>query len=153
MVEVPADFAETSGLGEGDKWVLSPRETRMLKAAIAWGSGRGIRVLCEPKLLLTDNKTGFFKISKQDLTIRATPRIAPEGGAILLRVEAQATKSRTVPTIFGDKPMPLAVLNTKSSETTESIPEGSTLLMRTVQSKTENETRDVFILVNAAILK
>ena len=153
ILDVPHDFAESTGLGEGEKWILTAREVRMLKATIARDKGHGITVISEPSLLLTDNNTGIFTTKNQDITIRATPRIAPKGDSILLKVEAQSAKSRTEPLFNGEKTIPVAVMNTQVTQTTESIPEGCTLLVRAIRSKTENEIRDVFVLVTSNIIK
>ena len=158
VLEVPADFAKDVGLGEGDQWVLTPREVTMLSLAIRREKQTGgIDVLSRPQLTLTDNQTGFFEVltGPQSFVIRATPRISPKGDSISMRVETQSTKLGTITVIRDEntsKPMPLRAMDTQALETTESVPVGSTLVIRCARWKSDKETRDVVIIITPTVV-
>ena len=63
VVEVPLGFAEDAGLGDGDKWVLTARETKMLVAAIH--REKSAKKKSEPKMIVTDNKLAFFRCGSE----------------------------------------------------------------------------------------
>ncbi len=150
IMRAPAGFAEEVGLGEAGeaKWVLTPREVRMLTAAIRGAKEHGgIDVLSRPQLMLTDNQTGFFQVGQQPapgpgptavtdgLVTRVTPRISPDGGSVLLRVETQFSKVNPAPVVLGDGAQ-APVIDTQAIQTTESVPNGGTLVVRGARSKT-----------------
>ena len=159
VLEASGDFAKDVGLGEGDKWVLTPRESAMLSIAIRREKqSGGIDVLSRPQLVLTDNQTGFFEVFSglESFVVRATPRISPKGGSILMRVESEFTKATAVPVILGDqtsKPVPLIAHDTQTNEVTESVPTGNTLLIRAVLRKSQNkEARGIFLIMTPTVI-
>lgn len=159
VFEAPAEFAKDIGLGEGDKWVLTPREAAMFSVAMRREKQDGkVDVLSRPHLHLTDNQTGFFEVFNglESFVIRATPRISPKGDSILLRVESEFTKAHAVPVTLGDpssKPVPLIAHDTQSSQVTEGVPTGNTLLVRAVLRKSQNkELRGLFLVMTPTVV-
>lgn len=159
VLDAPADFAKDVGLGEGDKWVLTPRESAMLSAAIRREKqSGGIDVLSRPQLLLTDNQTGFYEVFSglESVAIRTTPRISPKGESILMRVASQFTKAQAVPVTIGDpasKPVPLIEHSSQSTEATESVPTGNTLVIKAVLHKSKDkEVRGIYLILTPTVV-
>ena len=129
VLEAPAGFAEDTGLGEGAEanWVLTPREVRMLTAAIRSGKERlGIDILSRPQLVVADNTTGVVQIGStgaDSLTARLTPRIGSDG-TVLLRVESEVKRTSR------------GKVETETVQATGKIADGGTLVMRGARTKT-----------------
>lgn len=98
VIQVPESFIEASGLNIGAKpgttvWTLSAREAHMLDHVIRAEKAKGtngIDILSRPQLQVLDNQTGYVQVGQEEtgVTLRAKPRVAPDGG-VLLRVEAK----------------------------------------------------------------
>ncbi len=114
FVRVPAPFVSELGLGADSGCVLTPREGRLLAAALKHAPGQ--EVLARPQLLLTDNQQGFFQTA--GLVTRVVPRLAPDGKTILLRAEAQLSQTHGTST------------DTQSAHATVSVPVGGALVMQ-----------------------
>ena len=157
IVEAPADFAKDSGLGDGDKWVLTPREARMLTAAIRREKEKGrMDVLSRPMLHLTDNRTGMVQIGNESeyYSILTTLRLSPKGDSVSLKIEAQFTKAKAGSTAPGDTVTPVAYKGIDSTECAESIPTGGTLVVRCARREPGKDAKDIFlIMVPAAVEK
>ena len=130
VLEAPAGFAEDTGLGEGAEanWVLTPREVRMLRAAIRYGKARldEVDVLSRPQLIVADNTTGVVQIGGTEadsLTARVAPRIGSDG-TVLLRVETEVKRTSKGKT------------EAETVQATGKIAEGGTLVMRGPRTKT-----------------
>ena len=150
IVEAPADFAKDSGLGDGDKWVLTPREARMLTAAIRREKEKGrMDVLSRPILHLTDNRTGFMQIGNEGeyYSIHTTPQLSPKGDSVSLKIQAQFTKAKAGSTAPGETVTPVAYKGIDSTECAESIPTGGTLVVRCVRRESGKEARDIFLIM------
>ncbi len=138
IFEAPANFADDVGLGDGQRWVLTPREAKMLAASIHSRHGKEVDIVSRPQLLLTENQQGFFQASDGDSAhvVRITPRIMPDGASHLLRFEAEQAK-QTLP----------GVQNTTAISTTETLPISNTLFLRGGCTKVGDKMRCVFYVV------
>lgn len=138
ILDGPAGFAEETGLGTAAeaKWALTPREARMLTAAI--GKAKDQTVVSKPEMVVMDNQTGFFQIADGPaaFTARVTPRVAPDGKSVLLRVETQISK-----------PADGRGTDTTSVQTTESIPTGGTLVIRGPRTKSADGSREILVVL------
>lgn len=141
VLEAPGGFAEDTGLGEGAEanWVLTPREVRMLTAAIRSGKERlGIDILSRPQLMVADNKTGVVRIGGTEadgLTARVTPRIGSDG-AVLLRVETEVKRTSK------------GKAEEETVQATGKVANGGTLVMRGARTKTaDGGTRETLVIV------
>jgi type II secretory pathway component GspD/PulD (secretin) len=126
FLEVPVGFAAETGLAEGDegRWVLTPREMRMLTAAMRRTKERGeLDVLSRPQLLVLNNQTGTVEIGGPKLVAHVTPRIGTDG-AVTLRLEAE--------------------VRDQTARATESVPDGGTLVLRS--PRTRGTTTEVLIV-------
>ena len=140
MLEAPDGFAKDTGLGEAAEtnWVLTPREVRMLLAAIRFGKVQlGIDILANPQLMVADNQTGVVQIGSaaDGLTARVTPRIG-SNGTVLLRVETEVKRTT----------------NGKAEEhtlkATAKVANGGTLVMRGARTKTaDGGMRETLVIV------
>ena len=106
LLETVDGFAEKVGLGAAGEtsWVLTPREVRMLGAAIRTAKQqKELEILSQPRLILADNQTGTVQTGGpggeiRTLSARLTPRIMPDG-SVLLNVETEfkrATQEWTI---------------------------------------------------------
>jgi general secretion pathway protein D len=139
VLEAPGGFAEDIGLGEAAEanWVLTPREARMLTAAIRSGQAqREVDVLSRPQVMVADNQYGVVQIGVTEaasLTARVTPRIMPDS-TVLLRVETEVKRT-----------------SRKAEETVQAtvkVADGGTLVMRGARTKTaDGGTREMLVLV------
>ncbi len=138
ILEAPANFADDIGLGDGYRWVLTPREAKMLAASIHSRHGKEVDILSRPQLLLTENQQGFFQAGSSDAAhvVRITPRIMPDGASHMLRFEAEHAK-QTMP----------GVQNTTAISTTETVPVSNTLFLRGGCTKVGDKVRGVFYIV------
>jgi len=129
VLEAPGGFAEDTGLGEGAEanWVLTPREVRMLTAAIRSGKARlEVDVLSRPQLMAADNTTGVVQIGGTEadsLTARVAPRIGSDG-TVLLRVETEVKRTSK------------GKSEAETVQATGKIADGGTLVMRGARTKT-----------------
>lgn len=137
IFEAPTTFADDIGLGDGHRWVLTPREAKMLAASIDGRHGKHVEILSRPRLLLTDNQQGFIQVGGSDAehVIRITPRITSDGVSSLLRIETQYTK-QTPP-----------VMNTTTISTTETVPVGGSIVLRGACPKTGDSARSIFYIM------
>jgi hypothetical protein len=105
-METVDGFAEKVGLGAAGEtsWVLTPREVRMLTAAIRTAKQqKEVVILSEPRLVVADNQTGTVQTGGTAEEVRRfnallTARIMPDG-SVLLNVETafkRATDERTI---------------------------------------------------------
>lgn len=150
IVEAPADFAKDSGLGDGDKWVLTPREARMLTTAIRREKEKGrMGVLSRPVMHLTDNQTRFMQIGDEGeyYTIHTTPHLSPKGDSVSLKIQAQFTKAKPGSTPPGETVTPVAYKGIDSTECAESVPTGGTLVVRCARRESGKEARDIFLIM------
>lgn len=96
VLEAPVGFAEDIGLCEEKETncVLTPRETRMLTAALRLGKGQnGVEVLSEPQVTVPNNNTADFRAGNTEadkVTARLTPRIESDGN-VKLGIDVQRT--------------------------------------------------------------
>lgn len=137
FMEVPAGFVEDIGLGEESetKWVLTPREVRMLTAAIRTAKAKGdIDVLSRPQVQVINNQTGFVEVGGGADTLKAhvTPRVLPEG--VQLRVDTQIKKVKGT--------------GAQAIRAMETVPNDATLVMRGARTKTtDGVAREVLVVV------
>jgi type II secretory pathway component GspD/PulD (secretin) len=151
VMRVPAGFAEDAGLGEGNetKWVLTPREARMLAAAVRREKERGqLEVLSRPTLTVADNQTGFVQTGDgtTGLTARLTPRVAADGGSVAVRVETQVAAANPTPVLLGDG-VRVRAFDAQTIQAVESVPNGGTLVVRGPRSKTADGGATEVLLV------
>jgi RNA polymerase sigma factor (sigma-70 family) len=146
VLEAPAGFAEDTGLGEGAEtsWMLTPREVRMLTAAIRSGKVRNeVDVLSRPQLMVADNKTGVVQVGGTEtvsLTARVSPRIGSDG-TVLLRVETEVKRPSK------------GKADEETVQATGKIPDGGTLVMRGGRTKTaEGGTREALVIVTVNLV-
>ena len=139
VLEVPAGFAEEIGLGEGDNWVLTPREVRMLSAAVRREKKDGrIDILSQPQLAVADNQRGFVQVGSgtPSMIARITPRVTPDSKSVMLRLEVEFSKSADT-----------GVSNAQNITTTEMVPNGGALVLVSASSKISNGgTRTLFFV-------
>jgi type II secretory pathway component GspD/PulD (secretin) len=139
IMQVPAGFAEDVGLGEGDTWVLTSREARMLTAAIRREQKDGdIDILSRPQLTVANNQLGIVRVGSDTAgtMCRITPRITPDDRSVLLRLEMGI-----------NKPAGTLASDVQSIQTTAVIPNGGTLVARGARTKaSDGSTREVFML-------
>jgi type II secretory pathway component GspD/PulD (secretin) len=139
ILEVPAGFAEEIGLGEGDNWVLTPREVRMLSAAVRREKKDGrIDILSQPQLAVADNQRGFVQVGSGTPSMigRITPRVTPDSKSVMLRLELEFSKSAGT-----------GVSNAQNITTTEMVPNGGALVLRGASSKTpDGGTRALYFV-------
>jgi type II secretory pathway component GspD/PulD (secretin) len=142
LVRVPAGFAEEMGLGNAKKRVLTPREVRKLHTAIRRQESEGhVDLLSRPELLTTDNQSAQVRIGSDQSGVAATitPRVSP-GGAILLRVEAQLKETAGQET------------TTQAVETTETVRDGGTLVVRGMHAKDGGGDTEVLTVLTAKLV-
>lgn len=157
VVEVPGGFAEDAGLGEGEKWSLTRRETNMLTAAIRKESGK--EILSRPQLMTLNNQTGYVAIGGDDgrtattdaegnarppvryrtgaITAKVTPQVSPEG-AVRVRLETHLAKCEK------------AVTNVQSVETADEVPGDGALVVRIARSTAADGGARETLLILAA---
>lgn len=145
-IEAPAGFIEGVGLAESDEssWSLTPLEARMLLAAVDSAQARQeVEILSRPRMILTDNQTGFMQIGENDvqsgksLTTRVTPRIGSDG-TLLLRVETQVIQALQ------------GKIDNQSNQATEKVVDGGTMVMRGARTKgADGKTREKLFIVTA----
>lgn len=146
VLEAPAGFAEETGLGEGAEasWVLTPREVRMLNAAIRAGKEHRVDILSRPQLLVEDNKTGDIQVGGAEsdkLTVRVVPRIGSDG-TVLLQVDTEVTRA--------DK----GKAGEQANHATGKVLDGGTLVMRGARTKTaDGGTRETIVILSAHIVR
>lgn len=137
IMNAPSGFEEDVGLGDGDSWVLTPRETRMLTAAIR--KDKNLEILSRPMFIVADNQTGFVQVGNGTaVTSRFTPRITPDGDSIMVRVEASFAK-------------PTGANNTEiqNAQTTVKVLSGGIVVIRCPRSKlSDGGTREVLMLLS-----
>ncbi|MBN9122670.1 MAG: hypothetical protein J0I06_26575 [Planctomycetes bacterium] len=157
VLKVSDGFVAECGLDVGaapgaTSWTLSPREARMLTAIVRGAKARGeCEVLSRPTLQVGDNQTGFVQIGQNPplvaaggekpahapfgITLRATPRVTPEG-KLRLRTEAQITETAPVAltTTVPGLPFPVtqvvATFNTQSLQAITELKDGETFAAR-----------------------
>lgn len=140
VLEVPAGFAEDTGLGEAAEtgWVLTPREARMLTAAVRSGQKRDeVDVLARPMLVVADNTTAVAKVGlagAAGLTARVTPRVEGDG-TVLLRVEAEVVRAAK------------GKAEVETLHSTVSVADGGTLVMRGARTKAADGSREMLVIV------
>jgi type II secretory pathway component GspD/PulD (secretin) len=125
LARVPAGFAEEIGLSNDRKRVLTPREVRKLNTAIRRQMSEGhVDLLSRPELMTTDNQCAAVHIgnAQTGVAVTITPRVLADS-AILLRVEAQLKETTG------------QVTTTQSVETTETVRDGGTLVVRGMDSQ------------------
>jgi len=143
MLRVPAGFTEDIGLGSDNKWVLSPRELSMFTAAMRRQKSEGhIDVLSRPELITLDNQTATVQIGNAEtgMAVNITPRISPDG-AILLRLEVQVKETSG------------QVRNVQSIETTETVRDDGTFVMRGMHSKNGAGDTEMLIVLTTHLVK
>jgi type II secretory pathway component GspD/PulD (secretin) len=142
LVRVPAGFAEDVGLGNDQKRVLSPREVSKLNTAIRRQKSEGhVDVLSRPELMTMDNQSAKVQIGSAQSGVAATitPRVSPDG-AILLRVEAQVTETSG------------QVITTRTVETTETVQDGGTLVVRGMHAKDVAGETEILTVLTAKLV-
>jgi len=142
LVRVPAGFAEDIGLSNDKKRVLTPREVSKLNTAIRRQKSEGhVDLLSRPELMTADNQRAAVQIGNAQggVAVTITPRVSPHG-AILLRVEAQLKMT------FGQ------VTTTQSVETTETVRDGGTLVVRGMDSKDVAGDSEVLTVLTAKLV-
>ncbi len=139
IAEVPAGFAQDVGLGEGDTWVLTPREARMLTAAIRREQKEGdIDILARPQLAVPENQTIPVQIVSDSAGTkgRIALRIAPNGGSVKVQLDIECIKSAGPGGSY-----------IQSFQTAAVVPNGGTQVARGTQFKTpDGRTREVYVL-------
>ena len=139
VVEVPHNFAKDVGLGEGEHWVLSARETKLLTATINREKTAVKR--SEPSLRVSDKAIAFFSGGSRDRYEAAiTPRISAAGDNFTLTIESKNTHARS------DNGT-----DTQSVIVTQSVPVGSAVVVRTAVWKSETETRELLFVVTPSM--
>jgi type II secretory pathway component GspD/PulD (secretin) len=142
LVRVPVGFAEDIGLSNDKKRVLTPREVSKLATAIRRQKSEGhVDLLSRPALLTADNQRAEVQIgnAQSGVAVTITPRVSPDG-AILLRLEAQLTMT------FGQ------VTATQSVETTETVRDGGTLVVRGMDTKDVAGDTEVLTVLTARLV-
>jgi RNA polymerase sigma factor (sigma-70 family) len=142
LVRVPAGFAEDFGLRNDKKRVLTPTEVSKLNTAIRRLKSEGhVDVLTRPELMTIDNQPATVQIgnAQSGVTATITPRVLPDG-AILLRVEAQLNETSG------------QVTTSQSYETTESLRDGGTLVIRALVSKDIAGDTEVLTVLTANLV-
>lgn len=167
VLEVADGFLETCGLTADPAkhtLVLTPREVQALNEGLRVAKEKGgVDVLSRPQLQVADNQTGFVQVGQQypvvtaggkmdfkqlGLTMRVTPRVAPDDKSVLLRAEAQHASVSTPVTLtrtalFPGTALPLMtftaapVFNTQELKTAANVPLGHTLVTRATETRTQ----------------
>jgi hypothetical protein len=139
ILDVPAGFAEDVGLGEGDTWVLTPREARILTAAIRREQKDGdIDILARPQLVVPENQTIPVQIGSDTAGNKSCValRIAPDGGSVKVQLDVECIKSAGPGGSY-----------IQSFQTKAIVPNGDTQVARGTQFKTpDGRTREVYVL-------
>lgn len=140
FLRVPAGFAEEIGLGDGSetRWVLTDRERRMFTAAVKSAKERDeVEVLARPVVQVVDNQTGFVEFGGDDsrMTAKVTPRVSPDSGSVLMRVEAELARTTG------------RVTNRQAVAATEMVPNGGTVVVRGPRSKTAAGAGEVLVVL------
>jgi type II secretory pathway component GspD/PulD (secretin) len=142
LVRVPAGFAEDIGLSNDKKRVLTPREVSKLATAIRRQKSEGhVDVLSRPALMTADNQRAEVQVgnAQSGVAVTITPRVSANG-AILLRVEAQLKETSG------------QVTTTQSVETTETVRDGGTLVIRGMESKDVAGDTEVLTVLTAKLV-
>jgi type II secretory pathway component GspD/PulD (secretin) len=142
LVRVPASFAEGIGLGNDKKRVLTPSEVDKLNTAISRRKSEGrVDVLSRPELLAIDNQSATVQIGNAQSGVAATitPQVSPDG-AILLRVEAQLIETSG------------QVTTTKTVETTDTVRDGGTFVIRGMESNDVAGATEVLTVLTATLV-
>jgi type II secretory pathway component GspD/PulD (secretin) len=142
LVRVPAGIAGDIGLSNDKKRVLTPREVSKLNTAIRVRKSEGhVDVLSRPELMMIDNQPTTVQIGNAQSGVEATitPRVSPDG-AILLRVEAQLKETSG------------QVTATQSVETTDTVRDGGTLVIRGMESKDVAGDTEVLTVLTAKLV-
>ncbi len=140
ILEAPATFAEDVGLGEGETWVLTLREAKMLAATIRSRESKDVQIRSKSQLLLSDNQQGFVQIvnNNQEQEFRITPRVTPDKGSNILRIYAQFKSPSQLPN----------AKDTQLIETTVSVKDAHSVVIRGPRTKKVNEdSRDILIIL------
>ncbi len=154
IVEVPGDFAKEVGLGDGEQWVLTPREARMMTAALrALRRAGAAKFKSEPKGITVDNRPFCVRHGEADDGIEAgvTPRLSPDGGSIRLAVELKATMPDMGAAVAVEGFTPGKGTSSQATHLTESVPVGGTLVIRAGRGKTDKGTRDLLFVVTPTV--
>jgi type II secretory pathway component GspD/PulD (secretin) len=142
LVRVPAGFAEDVGLGGDRMRVLTPRDVRKLNAALRRQKAEGrVEVLSRPEVMALDNQRAVVQIggAQDGMATQITPRVLP-GGAILLRVEAQLKETSG------------HVTTTQTVETTGTVRDGGTLIVRGMHAKDAAGDTEVLAVLTAQLV-
>ncbi len=152
MVQVPAGFLRECGLvrpGAADSlWTLTEREAALFSVALRHHPK--LTVLSRPQVRVADGQTASVQVG-QDVPVvsrvestptgplahldyvptgvsaRLTPRLAPSGKAMLLRVEAQQCAPAASPVrLAGGTTFPF---NVQTVQTTVTVPTGNTVVL------------------------
>ena len=155
VMDVSDAFVENCGLNVGaapgaTSWTLTERERYMLNAFIREAKGRGeIDVLARPMIAVSDNQTGFVHIGQDfplpvavggtqvyvplGYTLRATPRVGPDG-RVQLRAEFQSVELKSVavtaPGLLFPVTRRVSRFNTQGFQQTSELKTGETLVTR-----------------------
>jgi len=139
VVRIPAAFLDEVGLREGQTWVMTPREAKVLSAAIRGAEGRVY--LARPEMMVLDNHTVFFQTSAEasELTARVTPRIEPDAGVRLgldVRLAGPASGTQQGQRVQAVESMPAGGTVVMCGPKTEVAGEGATglLILATVHT-------------------
>ena len=139
VMETMDGFAEKVGLGAAGEtsWALTPREVRMLAAAIRTAKQqKEVEIISEPRIIVADNQTGTVQtggtpVEARRLGARVTPRIMPDG-SVLLNVETDFKRGPEEQTI----------------RVTGKLQDGGTLVMRGANSKSaDGGSRETLMIV------
>ena len=149
MVQVPAGFLRECGLarpGAADAvWTLTEREAALFSVALRHHPK--LTVLSRPQIRVADGQTGFVQVGQDvpvsrvestgalarvgyvpaGVTARLSPRLAPSGKAMLLRVEAQLCSPAASPArVERGAAFPFDV---QTVQTTVAVPTGHTVVL------------------------
>jgi type II secretory pathway component GspD/PulD (secretin) len=142
LVRVPAGFAEEIGLSNDKTRVLTPREVSKLNTAIRRQMSEGhVDLLSRPELMTTDNQRAGVQIGNDQtgVAVTITPRVLPDR-AILLHVEAQLKETSE------------QVTTTQTVETTETVRDDGTLVVRGMDSKDVAGDTEVLTVLTAKLV-
>lgn len=138
VVEVPTNFMEQVGLGDGVKWNLSAREAKMLHAVINSRVGKDVAIRSTTQVVTKENQSGYLhgESVPVEYQMRTLPRVSPQNGSI--EVEFQALHPKRSTHNSG------AVQMVSSFRSAMLVPKGDTYVYR---ASLPNKPHDVLILV------
>ena len=142
VVELPAGFAKDVGLEEGGSWTLTPREARMLTAAMR--RDKGVRIKSEPRLVAESGRQAVCRNGEADdaWKLGVLSCQSAKGGPLYVEVDATVTK-----------PAPNKGTQSRGTRSSASVPDGGALVVRIACWTAEKADREMFVVVTPSVVE